>query len=103
MDKVCPILAVNEAVIPVLNEAENRREDATTFAASNSATAVKAELIVVDGGSQDATVQGAQPLADCVLASPAGRAMQMNAGANIAKGSTSFFYMLIPICLTPHW
>ena len=49
------------------------------------------EVIVVDGGSKDATVAIAQPLADRVIASPRGRAAQMNAGANEARSDALLF------------
>jgi rSAM/selenodomain-associated transferase 2 len=49
------------------------------------------EVLVVDGGSGDATVTLARPLADRVIAAPAGRARQMNAGAEIARGDLFFF------------
>jgi glycosyltransferase involved in cell wall biosynthesis len=47
------------------------------------------ELIVVDGGSRDQTVALAEPLADRVIASPKGRAAQMNAGAAQARAPFS--------------
>ena len=50
-----------------------------------------AELIVVDGGSTDATRAHAEPLADCVLQAPRGRARQMNAGAAEARAETLLF------------
>jgi rSAM/selenodomain-associated transferase 2 len=49
------------------------------------------ELIVVDGGSTDATVTIARPLADDVLETPTGRAVQMNAGAQAAHGAILWF------------
>jgi rSAM/selenodomain-associated transferase 2 len=49
------------------------------------------EIVVVDGGSVDATVTIAQTLADRVLVAPRGRAAQMNAGAEIATGSVLWF------------
>jgi rSAM/selenodomain-associated transferase 2 len=49
------------------------------------------EVIVVDGGSDDATVQIARPLADQVLVSERGRARQMNAGAAKAQGDALLF------------
>lgn len=49
------------------------------------------EVIVVDGGSSDATAQLAAPLADRVLAAPRGRAAQMNAGAAAASGDALLF------------
>jgi rSAM/selenodomain-associated transferase 2 len=50
-----------------------------------------AEVIVVDGGSRDATVEHALARADCVLSSPPGRALQMNAGAARASGDVLLF------------
>ncbi|MFA7553444.1 MAG: TIGR04283 family arsenosugar biosynthesis glycosyltransferase [Spongiibacteraceae bacterium] len=49
------------------------------------------ELIVVDGGSADNTVALAQPLADRVVVSTKGRALQMNAGADHAAGQWLLF------------
>lgn len=49
------------------------------------------EVIVVDGGSRDATPRLAAPLADRVLHAPRGRARQMNAGAAAAAGDVLVF------------
>jgi rSAM/selenodomain-associated transferase 2 len=49
------------------------------------------EVIVVDGGSRDATRDLAAPLADRVLEAPRGRARQMNAGAQVARGDVLLF------------
>ncbi|HEY5791395.1 MAG TPA: TIGR04283 family arsenosugar biosynthesis glycosyltransferase, partial [Gammaproteobacteria bacterium] len=49
------------------------------------------ELLVVDGGSGDATVAVAAPLADRVLVTEPGRALQMNAGAAAARGDALWF------------
>ena len=49
------------------------------------------EIIVVDCGSTDTTRAVAQPMADCVLSAPRGRAAQMNAGAARARGDILLF------------
>jgi len=49
------------------------------------------EVIVVDGGSDDASVGTARPLADQVIVAARGRATQMNAGAAIATGDVLLF------------
>jgi len=49
------------------------------------------QVIVVDGGSNDATVELAAPLCDLVLKTPAGRALQMNAGARAADADVLVF------------
>ena len=49
------------------------------------------EVIVVDGGSRDGTVDLACARADKVLMSPRGRAVQMNAGAHAATGDVLLF------------
>jgi len=50
-----------------------------------------AEVIVADGGSVDATVEIARPLADRVITAPRGRSAQMNAGAAVANGDVLLF------------
>lgn len=50
-----------------------------------------AEVIVADGGSSDATMTRARPLADRVIHAPRGRARQMNAGAAAAGGEVLLF------------
>ncbi|MCG2580115.1 MAG: TIGR04283 family arsenosugar biosynthesis glycosyltransferase [Marinobacter sp.] len=49
------------------------------------------QVIVVDGGSDDGTLQLAEPLCDRVLLSGRGRACQMNAGAAVATGDVLLF------------
>ena len=49
------------------------------------------EVAVVDGGSRDATRGLAAPLADLVLQSARGRALQMNTGAHAAHGEVLVF------------
>jgi rSAM/selenodomain-associated transferase 2 len=49
------------------------------------------ELLLVDGGSTDATVSLAMPLVDKLIESAPGRARQMNAGAQRAAAATLWF------------
>jgi rSAM/selenodomain-associated transferase 2 len=53
--------------------------------------APNAEIIVVDGGSSDASVAIAQPLCDALISAPRGRARQMNAGARASHGDALVF------------
>ncbi len=74
-------------IVPMLNE-----EHALAAAlAAIRRGAPDAELIVVDGGSCDASVAVAQPLADRVITAPRGRAKQMNAGARASSGDALAF------------
>ena len=73
-------------VIPVLNEGEGVRE---TLASARRGRNV--EIIVVDGGSRDATVALAREAGSCVVAGPACRAVQMNLGAIAAGGEALLF------------
>lgn len=50
-----------------------------------------AEVILVDGGSKDGTVELARPLANQVFERQRGRAAQMNAGAAAARGDVLLF------------
>src|SRR5271156_56098 len=50
-----------------------------------------AEIIVADGGSDDASIAIAEPLCDLTLAVSRGRARQMNAGAKISQGDALAF------------
>lgn len=68
-------------VVPALNEAAGI---AVTLGALAPWRAAGHEVIVVDGGSTDATARLATAWADRVLAAPRGRARQMNAGAAAA-------------------
>jgi rSAM/selenodomain-associated transferase 2 len=75
-------------IMPVLDEAAMIAE---ALAALAPYRVRGAEIIVVDGGSRDATVETARPLADRVLTAPRGRGSQMNAGAAAAHGSVLVF------------
>lgn len=73
-------------IVPALNEQVHL--DATL---AHVPLAPGDELIVVDGGSTDATVSIAQRYTPQVLSSPPGRAQQMNYGARQAHGDILLF------------
>jgi rSAM/selenodomain-associated transferase 2 len=75
-------------IIPVLNEGDNI---AAALDALAHLRALGTEVIVVDGGSRDATVERAKLRADRVVLAPRGRALQMNAGAERASGDVLLF------------
>jgi rSAM/selenodomain-associated transferase 2 len=75
---IVPVLDEEEALGPMLDGLADLRS-------------LGVEVIVVDGGSVDATMQHAQLRADCVLSAPSGRAVQMNAGAARARGDVLLF------------
>jgi rSAM/selenodomain-associated transferase 2 len=73
-------------VIPTLNEASILE---TTL--SEVGRHAPHELIVVDGGSEDETMEIALRHTSLIVESPPGRAIQMNAGAKIATGDVLLF------------
>jgi rSAM/selenodomain-associated transferase 2 len=75
-------------IVPVLDEGETI---ATMLDGLADLRSLGVEVIVVDGGSRDATVQRARLRADCVIRSARGRALQMNAGAAKASGNVLLF------------
>lgn len=73
-------------IIPVLNEA-NHLPTVLEYIQSHAAI----EIIVVDGGSRDETVELARSLNLRVIQSDRGRACQMNTGAAMAGGEILLF------------
>ena len=69
-------------IIPTLNEAVNIERCLLALQPLRDG----AEVIIVDGGSLDNTVELATPYADKILLSGRGRARQMNQGAQQATG-----------------
>ena len=75
-------------VVPVLNEAAFVAPFLQQFAPWRQKGD---EIIVVDGGSTDDTVDIAAPHCDRLISAPRGRALQLNAGARIARGAILWF------------
>jgi len=75
-------------IMPVLNEGEGI---AAALDALADMRARGTEVVVVDGGSGDATVERARLHADQIVFAPRGRARQMNAGAEKASGDVLLF------------
>lgn len=75
-------------IVPALNEAETI---ADCLSALGPSRARGAEVIVVDGASDDGTIERAIPHADRVIGATRGRASQMNAGAAVARGAVLLF------------
>ncbi len=73
-------------IIPTLNEA-----DTIASTLSNLRNSRQTEIIVVDGGSQDNTVEIAGSLGAKVITSAPSKARQMNAGAAEAQGKIIMF------------
>jgi rSAM/selenodomain-associated transferase 2 len=75
-------------IMPVLDEGEGI---AAALDALADMRTLGTEVIVVDGGSRDATIQRARLRADKVISAARGRALQMNAGAAVATGDVLLF------------
>lgn len=75
-------------ILPVLNEERRIGQRLTELASMEGL----GEVLVVDGGSSDGTVERARAFPGVsVLCAPRGRASQMNAGAERARGSVLLF------------
>ena len=83
-------------VIPCLNEAAGI---AAVLSRLQPMRGHGAEVIVVDGGSNDGSAALAASFADRIIEAPRGRASQMNAGAFAARGEVLLF--LHADCLLP--
>ncbi len=73
-------------IIPTLNEAGSIKETLTHLQKSNAV-----EIVVVDGGSRDKTIELARSLGARVLLTEASKAVQMNAGAAASVGDVLLF------------
>ncbi|MGY8870963.1 MAG: TIGR04283 family arsenosugar biosynthesis glycosyltransferase [Pseudomonadales bacterium] len=77
-------------IIPMLNESDIIVSKLQSLQHFRS----RCELIIVDGESIDDSVKLARPWVDKLVESPAGRAMQMNTGAQVASAELLFFLHL---------
>jgi rSAM/selenodomain-associated transferase 2 len=84
MNSSAPFVSV---IVPVLDEARLLGD----FLRQVRALSSDLEIIVADGRSRDGSVPIAESIADRVIVAPRGRASQMNAGAQIARGSVLWF------------
>jgi rSAM/selenodomain-associated transferase 2 len=75
-------------VMPIFNEAAILK---TSLESMQPLRHKNCELLVVDGGSHDASAEIAAPLVDRLITSRTGRAVQMNAGARVAQGDILWF------------
>jgi rSAM/selenodomain-associated transferase 2 len=73
-------------IVPVLDEATQIE---SCLAALAELRQRGARVVVVDGGSRDATVRLAAPLCDRLILAPRGRALQMNAGARCEEAQSA--------------
>lgn len=75
-------------IVPVLNETDGVESLLVSLAPF---LARGAEVIVVDGGSEDGTADRARASGHTVITAPRGRGSQMNAGAAAASGEVLVF------------
>eukprot|EP00241_Pyramimonas_parkeae_P023326 CAMPEP_0114289774 /NCGR_PEP_ID=MMETSP0059-20121206/7561_1 /TAXON_ID=36894 /ORGANISM="Pyramimonas parkeae, Strain CCMP726" /LENGTH=268 /DNA_ID=CAMNT_0001411085 /DNA_START=332 /DNA_END=1138 /DNA_ORIENTATION=- len=78
-------------VIPALNEQHHIFNTIQSTGLSSSHTRGPLEVIVVDGGSTDSTIQTATKCGAKVLCSAKGRGIQLITGASAAKGDVMLF------------
>ena len=77
-------------IIPVLNE-ESCIATVLKFLKENSNPKNIKEILVVDGGSSDATLEIASRLGVSIIKTQKGRAKQLNLGAKTAQGEVLYF------------
>ena len=87
-------------IIPTLNESNCLQKTLDNLTLLNPAAK---EILIVDGGSKDNTVEIARQAGISVLSSQPGRSLQMNTGAQAAQGKFLCFVhadTLVPLDLT---
>ncbi len=83
-------VAMISIVIPTLN-ADARLGDCLNALVTPALDGIVKEVIVVDGGSQDATLAMADSFGTRILTAPPGRGGQLKAGAEAARGDWLLF------------
>ena len=74
-------------IVPTLNEAKRLPDLLASLQRGDNGS----EIIVVDGGSTDATLEAAERHGARCLTAPAGRGQQLAAGAAVARGEVLLF------------
>jgi rSAM/selenodomain-associated transferase 2 len=87
MNEAQQVIPTVSVIVPTLNEEQSigRTLEALTHAAGDT------EVIVVDGGSIDATIEIARHSGARVITSARGRGIQMHTGAHAARGQMLLF------------
>lgn len=85
-NSLCLVAVKTSIIIPALNEAAHIAVAVTRALATDPL-----EVLVIDGGSHDATPEFARQAGGTVFESPSGRAAQMNVGAKRARGDVLLF------------
>jgi len=75
-------------IIPVINEGDKLLP---TLESLSQLKNCDHEIIMVDGGSQDNTIEISRPYVDTIITSEKGRARQMNLGAKKSSGDILWF------------
>lgn len=91
-------MAMLSIIVPVLNEGSHL---ARKLSLLQPLRRRGVEVVVVDGGSRDDTLEQARDWADQLISAPRGRASQMNAGARVSRGQILLF--LHADTVLPQW